>query len=217
MAADINPEFKEANAAIEEAALVFVEKIVELFGKWKEVRPSRDRAPRTERTTLASRRPPQARAGTGVFEAARRPGRLPGLGVRGPLTTSVAPVPSTNRPPIAARGPWGGATSSGHRLCDYRHPLVHGDEEPRANSQHEQCVSRLGHDRPPRSAPARDFLRFDLGSFVACAGDLPFKVARSLPQAGDVAGTRSPRKTFPRISPEPKSLKASLQLFQLSI
>ena len=34
------PEFKEANAAIEEAALVFVEKIVELFGKWKEVRPS---------------------------------------------------------------------------------------------------------------------------------------------------------------------------------
>ncbi len=40
MAADINPEFKEANAAIEEAALVFVEKIVELFGKWKEVRPS---------------------------------------------------------------------------------------------------------------------------------------------------------------------------------
>ena len=40
MTADINPDFKEANAAIEEAALVFVEKIVELFGKWKEVRPS---------------------------------------------------------------------------------------------------------------------------------------------------------------------------------
>lgn len=40
MAADINPEFKEANAAIEEAALVFVEKIVELFGKREEVRPS---------------------------------------------------------------------------------------------------------------------------------------------------------------------------------
>ena len=40
MTADINQEFKEANAAIEEAALVFVEKIVELFGKWKEVRPS---------------------------------------------------------------------------------------------------------------------------------------------------------------------------------
>ena len=40
MTADINPEFKEANAAIEEAALVFVEKIVELFGKWGEVRPS---------------------------------------------------------------------------------------------------------------------------------------------------------------------------------
>ena len=40
MTADINPEFKEANAAIDEAALVFVEKIVELFGKWKEVRPS---------------------------------------------------------------------------------------------------------------------------------------------------------------------------------
>ena len=35
-----NPKFKEANAAIEEAALVFVEKIVELFGKWGEVRPS---------------------------------------------------------------------------------------------------------------------------------------------------------------------------------
>jgi hypothetical protein len=32
MTADINPEFKEANAAIKEAALVFVEKIVELFG-----------------------------------------------------------------------------------------------------------------------------------------------------------------------------------------
>ena len=40
MTDDINPEFKEANAAIEEAALVFVEKIVDLFGKWKEVRPS---------------------------------------------------------------------------------------------------------------------------------------------------------------------------------
>ena len=76
MIADIDPKFKEADAAVEEAALVFVEKIVE---------PPRDRAPRTERTTLASRRPPQAGAGTGVFEAARRPGRLPGLGVRGPL------------------------------------------------------------------------------------------------------------------------------------
>ena len=40
MTADINPEFKEANAAIEEAALVFVEKIVELFGKREAVRPS---------------------------------------------------------------------------------------------------------------------------------------------------------------------------------
>jgi hypothetical protein len=40
MTADINPEFKEANAAIEEATLVFVEKMVELFGKWEEVRPS---------------------------------------------------------------------------------------------------------------------------------------------------------------------------------
>ena len=39
MTADINPEFKEANAAIEEAALAFVEKIVEMFGKWGEVRP----------------------------------------------------------------------------------------------------------------------------------------------------------------------------------
>jgi hypothetical protein len=35
-----NPEFKEANAVIEEAALVFVERIVELFGRWGEVRPS---------------------------------------------------------------------------------------------------------------------------------------------------------------------------------
>jgi hypothetical protein len=35
-----NPDFKVANAAIEEAALVFVEKIVELFGKWEGVRPS---------------------------------------------------------------------------------------------------------------------------------------------------------------------------------
>ena len=40
MTADINQEFKEANAAIEEAALVFVEKIVEQFGKRVEVRPS---------------------------------------------------------------------------------------------------------------------------------------------------------------------------------
>ena len=35
-----NPDFKVADAAIEEAALVFVEKIVELFGKWEGVRPS---------------------------------------------------------------------------------------------------------------------------------------------------------------------------------
>jgi hypothetical protein len=40
MIADIDPKFKEADAAVEEAALVFVEKIVELFGKWEGVRPS---------------------------------------------------------------------------------------------------------------------------------------------------------------------------------
>ena len=48
MTADINPEFKEANAAIEEAALVFVEKIVELFGKWKVVRPPTSSRPHSE-------------------------------------------------------------------------------------------------------------------------------------------------------------------------
>ena len=59
MTAAINPEFKEANAAIEEAALVFVEKIVELFGKWKEVRPSlhpRDRAYSRQSATTSSPR-----------------------------------------------------------------------------------------------------------------------------------------------------------------
>ena len=44
MAADINPEFKEANAAIEGAALVFVEKIVELFGKREAPTSSRPRS-----------------------------------------------------------------------------------------------------------------------------------------------------------------------------
>ena len=49
------------------------------------------------------------------------------------------------------------AITSGHRLRYHRHPLVHGDEEPCADSQHEQCVSRLGHYHPRsvRQHPAR--------------------------------------------------------------
>ena len=49
------------------------------------------------------------------------------------------------------------AITSGHRLRYHRHPLIHGDEEPCADSQHEQCVSRLGHYHPRsvRQHPAR--------------------------------------------------------------
>ena len=34
---------------------------------------------------------------------------------------------------------------SGHRLRYQRHPLVHGDEEPGATNEHEQCI---GHYYP---------------------------------------------------------------------
>ena len=44
---------------------------------------------------------------------------------------------------IAGRGPR--PAESGQPLRDHRHPLVHGEEEPGAGSQNEQCVSRLGH------------------------------------------------------------------------
>ena len=90
MTADINPEFKEANAAIEEAALVFVEKIVELYGKWKEVRPSY--IIETALRELSELLSPvgdhlKPTLGPASLKLARRPGRLPGLGVRGPLAS----------------------------------------------------------------------------------------------------------------------------------
>ena len=88
--------------------------------------------------------------------------------------------------PITDRGPRTSGNESGHRIRYHRHPLVHGDEEPGTGYQREQ---RLGHDRPPHSAPAPGrFVGLELGNFVARAGSLPFKVAGTLPQADDVAG-----------------------------